>query len=128
VYYDGECGFCHSFVRFLLAEDKNRQFQFSPLESEHFLKNISPEVRYKLPTSLVVLTPEGKVLTKSDGVAHCLESLGGLWRLSGVALRAFPKSIRDFGYDQIGKIRREIFSTPETECPLVHSSLRQRFV
>ena len=60
VYYDGHCGLCHRFVRFLLAEDRRgRAFRFAPLDSESLRRRIAPDARATLPDSVVVCTHDG---------------------------------------------------------------------
>ena len=128
LYYDGVCGFCHAFIRFVLAEDSAGRFQFSPLESGHFIENVPPEIRFNLPVSLVVITVDGQARTKSNAVIYILMSLGGLWKIAAHLLQLFPPAIRDWGYDNIGKVRRKLFPTPDNACPMLSPHLQQRFV
>ena len=79
VYYDGDCGFCHWFIKLLLSEDKGLHFKYSPLGSDHFNEHIEASKRDNLPDSVIVHTAEGEIKEKSEAVAHCLIALGGLW-------------------------------------------------
>lgn len=80
-----------------------------------------------LPDSVVVVTPDGALLTKSDAARHLLLRLGGLWRLLGTLLGFVPRGLRDLVYDGIARVRKRIFGAPEAACPMLTSALRQRF-
>lgn len=127
IFYDGECGLCHRTVRFLLAEDRTGLITFSPLQSDAFTTHLSEEQRRDLPDSLVVLTEEGKVLTRSTGILHALKAIGGLWRISAWKMAAIPAPLRDLFYDGVAKVRKKIFPEPKTACPMLPPDLRKRF-
>jgi predicted DCC family thiol-disulfide oxidoreductase YuxK len=111
IYYDGGCGLCHRVVRFVLAEDRDGCFRFSPIEGDDFR----------------VAHEDGSVLAKSEAYVHILRRLGGLWGLAGIALAMVPKRARDHAYDLVGRHRRRIFARPAAACPVVCGSLRERF-
>ncbi len=55
IYYDGSCGLCHRWVRFVLAADTNgRLFRFAPLQGETFQAKVADGARAALPDSVVV--------------------------------------------------------------------------
>ena len=129
LFYDGVCGLCHHFVRFVLAEDRAGElFEFSPLHSNLFKQKIPNEISKDLPDSIVLLKENGDVLTKSDAAISILKSLGGLWKIIGVALFIIPRPLRNLGYDIIAKIRYYIFPEPDEVCPIMPQELRNRFV
>ena len=128
VYYDGDCGFCHGFIRILLAEDKASNFKYSPLGSDYFNKHIDADQRDSLPTSVLVQTAQGKIKMKSEAVSHCLIALGGLWGLMGHLLTLLPVKVANVAYDWIGSIRYKLAKKPDGACPLLHPSLSKRFV
>ena len=121
IYYDGHCGLCHGFVKFVLARDTVGRFRFAPLDRLTALE------REGLPDSVVVRTAPQVLLTKSDAALYVLRSLGGVW--PGVAGFAgiLPRSFRDFVYDGIAKVRYRIFGKRDDVCPLVPPELRKRF-
>jgi predicted DCC family thiol-disulfide oxidoreductase YuxK len=127
LFYDGNCGLCHRTVRFLLAEDQAAAFRFAPLHEETFLRVLSEEQRRDLPDSLVLLTEDGRVLTRSDAVVRLLLRLGGCWTLLGGILRAIPRSARNAGYDLVAAIRLRLFPRPQNACPLMPPHLAGRF-
>ena len=86
LFYDGTCALCHGAVRFMLAGGPGgRAFRFAPLDSDVFRARF-PSRAESLPDSMVVLTADGRLLTRSAGVLHILERLGGC---GGVAARSW---------------------------------------
>jgi len=127
VFYDGSCGLCHRFVRFVLAEDRSGSaFRFAPLQGETFASALPAERRAELPDSVVVSTADGQVLARSTAVIHVMERLGGLWRVLAVLLRIVPRPLRDLGYDLVASVRKRIFAKPSDACPLAPRSLAAR--
>jgi predicted DCC family thiol-disulfide oxidoreductase YuxK len=59
------------------------------------------------------------VLTKSDAAIHILGRLGGLWTLLELALRIVPRTLRNFAYDCVGKIRHRLGEQPDAMCPIL---------
>lgn len=52
VFFDGHCGLCHGFVRFVLTEDQSEQpFSFAPLQGELVRSRITDAARAQLPTA-----------------------------------------------------------------------------
>ena len=129
LFYDGHCGLCHRFVRFVLAEDfSGTAFHFAPLGSETFRATIPEAIRNGLPDSLVIRTASGLVLTRSDAVIHILKRMGGMWRLLALAVGFIPSVIRNLAYDFVARIRYRLFARPPDVCPLVPVNVRGRFL
>ena len=124
--YDGDCGLCHAFVRFVLAEDRGA-FCFAPLEGG-FAQRHAERSASALPESLVVVRADGVCLSRYRAVLHVLERLGGLWRAMAFGLRAVPRPLGDLGYAALARLRRTLSAPPPAACPLVPSHLRERFV
>ena len=114
VHFDGECAFCHGFVRFVLSEDATgAAFRFAPLATGD---------------TLVVRIREGETLTRSTALLEVLARLGGFWRLMSVAARLVPRALRDALYDAFARVRRRLFARPEQSCPRIPEALRARFL
>ena len=129
LFYDGDCGLCHHFVLFLLAEDRDgTRFVFSPLQGEAFLRDIPEQRRIGLPDSIVILTETGEILVKSAAVVHVGMRLGGLWRFGAAILWCIPLPIRNLGYDFVARVRKRIFAAPAATCPIVPDTLIRRFL
>ena len=128
VFYDGHCGLCHGFVRFVLAEDRTgKSIEFSPLEGELFASAVPEAQRASLPDSLVVRTDNGRLLVRSGAVRHVLAGIGGVWRVVAALAGLVPQSFLDACYDVIARARRNLFRAPAEACPLVPPNLQARF-
>lgn len=137
VFYDGTCGLCHGATRFILAEDRSgTAFGFAPLQGPTWEASAS-EVRQRalpegqkqaLPDSVVVLTAEGDVLTRSTAAIYVLDRMGGLWRVLGTSMGLVPRAVRDAAYDAVARSRYRIFGRRDTLCPILPPDLRSRFL
>jgi predicted DCC family thiol-disulfide oxidoreductase YuxK len=128
VFYDGHCGLCDRAVRFVLKHDRSgRAFRFAPLQGTTYPSRVSAEQRARLPNSIVVLTRNGDVLTRSDAFVHIFRRLGGGWKTLAGALALIPRPVRDFVYDFIARIRYRMFSRRDNICPIMPPELSARF-
>jgi len=129
IFYDGNCGLCHGFVRFVLGEDQSaRPFSFAPLHGEEVKRTLSDRELSALPDSLVVVDERKNVLTRSAAVMYVLQRLGGLWSAAAVLFRLVPRTIRDFAYDVVASVRIRLLGTTAEACPMVPPALRARFL
>ena len=128
VFYDGACGLCHRTVRFAIARDRDgSRFRFAALGGEAFRRLVPEPARAGLPDSIVVLTSDGSLLSRSGAVVHLLERIGGPWRLLGGVLWLVPRVLRDTGYDAVARVRHRLFRRPADACPVTPPTLRARF-
>lgn len=134
LFYDGECGFCHRSVRFILSEEAGTPsalaLRFAPLQGELFARTIAERDDLdadSLPDSIVLILEDGTLLTQSAAALEIASRLGGLWR--GVALigRIIPTPLLDGAYDLVASIRKRIFTQPKDACPILPPELRARF-
>lgn len=128
LFYDGHCGLCHGAVRFVLKHDRaGKAFRFSPLQGSTFQQQVTTAQRAGLPDSIVVLTREGALLTRSDAAIHILRQLGGVSEILGAILALIPCALRDGGYNFVARIRYGIFGRREDLCPVMPPDLHKRF-
>jgi len=141
LYYDGDCGFCHGWVRFLLSEDRDRLFQFAPMQafidpsatpdgSGRYISRQGSGARIRNTDdfeSMIVETSDGQRLLKTEAARYILERLPGLWRVAAVLLRFVPAIIADRLYDVIARHRKRLARNPSGLCPVVPSEFRDRF-
>ncbi len=128
LFYDGECGLCHRWVRLVLAVDREGElFVFAPLQGEWVRGRIGRVERERLPDSIVVQRQDGALLTRSEAVVHVLERLGGWWRIAGAVVSWVPQRLRDGVYDVIARVRHRLFGAPAEVCPVVPAERRDRF-
>ena len=127
VFYDGTCGFCHRSVRFLLSEDAYQNLRFAPLQGSTFQERLDGR-DLKIRDSLIVFTPEGRLLDRSDAIIEAMERLGGAWRVIAIFARIIPAFLRDGWYDLIGRRRMFFFARPKQLCPILPPDLTSRFL
>lgn len=128
VFFDGDCGFCQRWVRLVVKHDHDgRAFRFAPRKGETFRSLVAAERREALPPSILVLTTDGRILSRSSAVLHILERLGGGWRLMAVVGRMVPTGIREVVYRFVARVRHGLLPTPASACPVVTPELRERF-
>jgi predicted DCC family thiol-disulfide oxidoreductase YuxK len=127
VFYDGLCGLCDRWVRFVLARDPRHSLKFSPLQGD------TARQRKDLPTelrSVVFVTQSGtaqeKIYFRSDAALRLLDHVGGLWRVVSW-LRIIPRPLRDWVYDLIARHRYQWFGKFET-CRVPSPEVRARFL
>ncbi len=127
LFYDGHCGLCHWWVRFVLAKDSAAIFEFAPLQGAHFAALVPPEARTALPDSVVLRTADGGLLVRSAAVRHVLARLGSPWRVVSILASVVPCRLLDVAYDAVARLRKRLFKEPADVCPLVPQTLRGRF-
>jgi predicted DCC family thiol-disulfide oxidoreductase YuxK len=134
LFYDGDCGFCHRSVRFILSEElatpADLRLRFAPLGSDTFRERMAdhPELDpASLPDSIVLELEDGRILTRSTAALEIASRLGGFWRLVALAGRLVPMPVRDAGYDAIARVRKRLFAQPKDACPILPPDLRSRF-
>ena len=82
IYYDGECGLCHSAVKFLLKIDSKNKFFFSPLS---------------------ILTENKK---KVDSIILAIDNN---WYYFGKILKIIPEELLNIIYRWISRNRKNLF-------------------
>ncbi|MGF1634286.1 MAG: thiol-disulfide oxidoreductase DCC family protein [Phycisphaerae bacterium] len=128
IFYDGYCGLCHGFVRFVLAEDRRGLFTLSPRQSGAFERHLSAADRDAAGDTVVVQDVAGGIHTRSAAAIKVLLDLGGWWRLLGGLLMVIPRPLRDAAYDGVARARLKLFGTRKDACPMMPPELRDRFV
>jgi predicted DCC family thiol-disulfide oxidoreductase YuxK len=128
VFFDADCGFCHRWVQLVVKHDQDgRAFRYAPRKGETFRSLVAEKRREALPPSILVLTTEGRILTRSSAVLHILDRLGGGWRMMAIVGRMVPTGIRDLGYRFVARVRHGLLPAPNSSCPVVAPELRVRF-
>jgi predicted DCC family thiol-disulfide oxidoreductase YuxK len=132
VFYDGVCGLCDRFVRFLLARDPAGRLRFAPLQGETARRELPPLGLEPADLDSVVViagwrSPAPRVLTRSRAVLHTVRPLGTGWRLLAATARLVPRPIADAVYDAVARRRYRMFGRFDA-CPLPHPDERARFL
>lgn len=109
ILYDGDCGFCNFWVKFLLQKDQKDLFLFASLQGsfgQEFLKKRN--LNNNQFTTLYVWEPEKAYWEKSSAVIRIAEVLGGLFSLIRI-VKLLPLSWRDYIYNVVSKNRKLLF-------------------
>ena len=124
ILFDGVCNFCNNSVNFIIGQDKNNYFKFTPLESEigqEFVKKFDLH-----DIDSVILVENDKAYTHSTAALKVAKTLGGIWSLA-YAFIIIPKFIRDFFYKLFAKNRYKLFGKKD-ECMIPTPEIRAKFL
>ena len=131
ILYDGVCGLCNRLVRFILKRDRADRFRFAALQSG-FARvilerhGLNPDALDTFHFVINCGSPEERVLSRDEGVAAVLESLGGAWALWARLFRVFPKRLRNWQYNIIAGKRYRLFGKYDS-CPVPDPRVRHKF-
>jgi len=132
IFYDGVCGLCNGFVRFVLKHDARERFRFSPLQSQLARATLRRHGADPLALeSICLLLDPGhaseRLESRSAAVLSVLRELGTFWRWLGSLLSIFSPRLRDWGYNLVARYRYSIFGKQQT-CPIPNPKDRHRFL
>ena len=129
--YDGVCALCNGLVTLLLRLDKLEKLRYAPLQSSLGVEILARFSQHGLPDGVVLvtdtLTPSQRLYLRSDAVAAALQLLSTPWRLLGKALTLVPRSLREWGYGIVARLRYRIFGRYRT-CPIPAPNQRSRLL
>jgi len=132
VFYDGVCGLCNRFVRFLLHRDRRGSLRFAPLQGRVASEALARHsVNAGVLDTIRVLTGWGTadehVLQRSRAVLHAVKELGGAWALAARLAALVPDAIADWVYAYVARRRYRTFGKYES-CPIPPPEWRDRFL
>lgn len=125
LFFDGVCGLCNKAVDFVLARDREGNFQFAPLQGETARQLLPPTEASDL--SSMVLLVEGRTFRRSSAAVRILWQLSFGWQVLGTLLWLIPLPIRNLGYRLIASNRYRVFGKHET-CRMPTPAERCRFL
>ncbi len=132
MFYDGVCGLCDRFLRFLLRRDRRRRILFAPLQGT--LARAVLERRGFNPSDLDTMYavadwqgPSERVLARSPAVLYTLGQLDGAWPVLAGMARLVPVAAADAVYRLVAKVRYRAFGRLES-CPIPPPEWRDRFL
>ncbi|MCC6545765.1 DUF393 domain-containing protein [Candidatus Sumerlaeota bacterium] len=128
IFYDGDCGFCHRGVRAIALADHDGIFEFAPRGGETYRARMKGRRLPQHLASILVLTPSGRIFSRSRATLLILEKLGGFRRVAGRAMGLIPTFVLDLGYRFVAVVRHHLFRRPDSACPVVPPHLRKRFL
>jgi predicted DCC family thiol-disulfide oxidoreductase YuxK len=112
----------------LLAIDRRGVLRFAPLGGLTFLEGVPEGERAALPDSLVLRTPDGRLLVRSAAALESLRLAGGAGRPLAAILRVVPVPLADGVYDLVARARHRFFRKPGSVCPVVPAARRARLL
>jgi predicted DCC family thiol-disulfide oxidoreductase YuxK len=132
VLYDGVCALCNRFVQFVLKHDSQDRFRFASLQSDFAARLLRQHgaASEDLDTMYVVIDSglrEERIVSRSDAALTILRELGGGWVALGVALRALPLWLRNWGYNLVARNRYRTFGRYDS-CPIPSEKDRRKFL
>ena len=131
ILYDGVCGLCHFFVRFLIKRDKRDCFRFAALQSDLGQELVrkhggDPDV---LSTVYLVEghgTEQEFARVRGKAAIYALDRLGGAWRILGI-MRFLPAFLLNLGYGIVARLRYRLFGKRDT-CAIPDAAERSKFL
>jgi predicted DCC family thiol-disulfide oxidoreductase YuxK len=129
--YDGVCALCNGVVQFLLKHDRQEKLRYAPLQSTLGREVLGRFQVQSFPDGVVLLTdalrPHERLYNRSDAVGGALRLLPAPWRLLGRLLLLVPKTLREFGYGIVARLRYRILGRYDT-CPLPPLDQRRKLL
>lgn len=126
VAYDGTCGLCHGFVRFLLNRDRMARLRFAGSDGETGRRLFADSGQDPADPGAMVTLSGGTLSTGADAALAAIAALGGIWRLAG-ALRWTPGVIRHGVYRWVARHRIAWFGRANG-CPAPEPQWAGRFL
>ena len=104
VIFDGDCGFCSSFVSFVLRHEKTKKFIFSPNQSPYGRTLLERHGLSDISRDTLIVLEGGRVLVQSDAALHIAADLKPpySWFAYGAII---PRPIRDAAYRFVASVR-----------------------
>ena len=125
VVFDGQCGFCHGWVRWLMRRDRHDRLRFAASSSPAVAPLLARHAELLEPggvpgTVLVFRYPLGageQPLTRFAATLAVLRELPRPWPAAAAALRWIPSFISDPLYRLIARWRYRIWGRLQS-CPI----------
>ena len=122
VLFDGDCGLCNGFVRFVAVRDAGR-YRFVSLQSAEG-RAVLRDVGVADDGRTMVVVDEAGAWVRSTAVLRVCGRLEGGWRWAR-ALLFVPRPLRDGAYRMVAAVRRRV---PSRACALPPPGLAARTV
>jgi len=123
--FDGDCGFCHRVVRFILVHEHRSDLLFVPRNSA---LGLSLREQYHLQNVESLLWIEDdRAFIEWQAVAHTAAYVGGINALLASAAAWLPDALLNAGYRLIARIRKRL-AGPLRHCLLLTAAQQTRFL
>lgn len=125
VLYDGDCGFCNFWVKWILKRDQKKIFSFAALQGEYgqqfLMKN---QLNTQHFDTLYVIENDSRFYSQLDAVIYIASQLGGIYTFAKI-LKLLPLSLRNKLYQTVSKNRKKIM---QDQCYLPSAEERKLFL
>jgi predicted DCC family thiol-disulfide oxidoreductase YuxK len=125
VFFDGECGLCNRFVRWLLDRDRRGVLRFAPLRGELAAQKLAALPGDEGEWSVAFWDEDG-VHSESDATLRAVARVGGFWRIARWLLPV-PRRIRNGVYRFVARRRIRWFGRVAS-CALLSEEERARML
>lgn len=127
LFYDGDCGFCNSSVRFVLRHEKSHGLLFAPVQGETARESLKDS---GLPADIgdksIIFMEDGRFYVRSLAALRVMRSMGGAWAWLAGLMGIVPTVLADAVYDLIARFRAKL---PHGDsCELLPAEQRVRFL
>ncbi len=132
IVYDGVCGLCNGFIKFVINSDKNHKFVFTPLQSEIGKKVLALHGLDVSTLNTVYLVKNlgennESVLSKSQAAFFVMQTAGGfLFQIIALG-RLLGPAIGNMLYDMVAANRYKVFGKSDA-CMMPSPDVRERFL
>ena len=126
ILFDGICGLCHGWVRFVIRHDRGGLFKFASMQSDSGQTILARLSKSKDSFETLLYIENDLVYEKSRAFMRIVRHLSPPVRWLSV-LSVVPTVVADFVYDQIARRRYRLFGMRE-ECSLTEGDNRERFI
>jgi predicted DCC family thiol-disulfide oxidoreductase YuxK len=120
------CNLCNGAVRFIAANDPERNFAFASLQSRAARDLVGESAGDAHEPDSVILVSGGRRYERSDAALHIALGLRAPWPLAFAAI-LIPRAARDAVYRWIARNRYRWFGRTDV-CALPPPGLRERFL
>jgi predicted DCC family thiol-disulfide oxidoreductase YuxK len=127
IIFDGLCVLCSTGVQFMMKHDPNGSSRFAAIQDpipralyNHY--NLDAD---RFDTFMVLA--DGTPHLKWQGVLSAAKTMGGFWKVLGIAGQVVPKAIGDVIYDVVQRNRLRWFGNRQT-CLRPEAHQRTRFL
>ena len=125
VFFDGECGLCNRFVKFVIRHNSQKNLRYCWLQSDNAQK-ILRKNKVVVDMSSIIFMDKNKVYFESEAFLRIMSKLDCPPRLLKV-FRVFPRFIADIVYRCIAHRRYKIFGK-STTCEMPKDEHRNLYI
>ncbi|SEK51865.1 Predicted thiol-disulfide oxidoreductase YuxK, DCC family [Maribacter orientalis] len=127
ILFDGVCNLCNTTVQFVIKNDKEDRFRFTPLQSDTGKKLLTERnIDTEDIDSIILIEPNVAYYTKSTAALEIGKYLKGLSTISSILLW-LPEPLRDIVYDFFAKNRYKWYGKKES-CMIPTEELKNKFI